>query len=399
MAKIVSQDAEGRSLEWVQLRTGERTVRLFKQNAKGAIQVWDAVHNGNTVTFTWGREGGKMQTKTWVCDKGKNIGRANETTPEAQAWSEVQSKAFRQMDKHYRPQRCRGLTLVEYIATPPLPMLACEFKKHKKKVDAAEEIYIQPKLDGCRCVASISSGQLFSRKSKPFSGLDHISEVVRGITTSRTAWLDGELYTHGVGFQKIMSLTRKTKNHDTAEALDAARQVEYHVYDCVVDAPYSDRRQILEEIFEQLAGDSPLKLVRTERVPHTEIKRLHTEFLLEGYEGSIVRYGAKPYELDKRSDSLLKVKDMMDAEYEVVEFNPEKRSSESTLGSVTLVDAGGRKFSARPAMTREECDQLWADREDYRDSGWLATIKFFEMTDDGIPRFPVLKGMRAPDDR
>jgi hypothetical protein len=52
-------------------------------------------------------------------------------------------------------------------------------------------------------------------------------------------------------------------------------------------------------------------------------------------------------------------------------------------------------------MTDEERKDLWDNKEKY-ESGtgatYLATVKFQELTDDGIPRFPVCLGIRHEDD-
>jgi DNA ligase-1 len=394
MITIVSNDGKGRDLLW-ENENDKNNIKLYKTDARNSTQVWKASCKENIVIFTWGKEYGKMQEKKWVCDKGKNIGRSNETTPSEQAWCEAQSKAFRQLDKGYSKVLIRNARVIEIESVkPPLPMLANDIKKHLKKIHG--DIYIQPKLDGCRCVGSTKTGELFSRQHKQFMGLDHISEAIKVISSN--VWLDGELYRHGVGFQTIMSLTRKTKNHNTLESLNSAKEIEYHVYDCVLDKPFKDRMKIICDIFADIPDSSPIKFVQTDKICSKDIDTIHARYIGDGYEGSIIRYGSKPYEMNKRSCSLLKKKDMFDSEYEVVYFNEEKKSLGYTLGSVTLKGDNGVTFSARPAMTQKERKILWDNRDVYRESGWMATIQYFEMTDDGVPRFPVLRGMRSPDD-
>ena len=47
----------------------------------------------------------------------------------------------------------------------------------------------------------------------------------------------------------------------------------------------------------------------------------------------------------------------------------------------------GELFKARPKGTREQ-RTLWFDNADSY-IGATLTVRYFEMTDDGIPRFPV----------
>ena len=55
------------------------------------------------------------------------------------------------------------------------PMLA--YKVDKKPVDWSEKVYIQPKLDGVRCVIYVDDKEnirCFSRTGKEFHNLEHI---------------------------------------------------------------------------------------------------------------------------------------------------------------------------------------------------------------------------------
>ena len=55
------------------------------------------------------------------------------------------------------------------------PMLA--YKVDKKPIDWSEKVFMQPKLDGVRCVIHLNdSGEViaYSRNHKPWLNIDHI---------------------------------------------------------------------------------------------------------------------------------------------------------------------------------------------------------------------------------
>jgi DNA ligase-1 len=93
------------------------------------------------------------------------------------------------------------------------PMLAHKFDE--SRVDFSEPVYIQPKLDGVRCV--FTKDGAFSRTGKQFMNVRHIEMALQPLfNTSPHMILDGELYNHKLkhDFEKIISLVRKQKPTD-----------------------------------------------------------------------------------------------------------------------------------------------------------------------------------------
>lgn len=67
-----------------------KSITLYNTSSKGKIKVWTCSIKGNKITTVWGYEDGAKQETVDVVAEGKNIGKANETTPEEQAefeWS------------------------------------------------------------------------------------------------------------------------------------------------------------------------------------------------------------------------------------------------------------------------------------------------------------------------
>ena len=103
---------------------------------------------------------------------------------------------------------------------------------HKYNEDKADyPAFIQPKLDGVRCLFSTSGA--FSRAGNQFMNVMHIEKALEPFFAKNpNAVLDGELYNHGLkdDFEKIISLVRKKKpTLDDIE--EAAELVQFHVYD------------------------------------------------------------------------------------------------------------------------------------------------------------------------
>ena len=71
-------------------------IKLYKIDGKQKW-IWEAEaikkKTNTKIIYTWGLKGGKKQVKIATYTKGKNIGRANETSHYEQAVSEMKSKA------------------------------------------------------------------------------------------------------------------------------------------------------------------------------------------------------------------------------------------------------------------------------------------------------------------
>ena len=302
----------------------------------------------------------------------KNVGKINETTAVEQAYLEASAKIKKKLSEGYYE------TLKEASSSDLiLPMLAKDFKEEFNKV--TYPFFVQPKLDGMRSLKYASKG-FVSRKNKPINTVKHIEQDFKDIDFV----LDGELYAHGETFQRNMELIKKYRKDET-------ENIKYHVYDMIdTNAPFSERYRLLCEIFEKFQP------VNTEIVPtfmvntYEELIERHTEFLKQGYEGTIVRWGNKGYEINKRSSNLLKFKDFKDVACNIVDVKPSEKRPEQ--GSFVCELEDGRTFGCGMRFSQDERVNILKNKELY--IGKVAEIRFFEFTDEGIPRFPVCVGLR-----
>lgn len=308
---------------------------------------------------------------------GKNIGRSNETSPADQAVLEMESRINKQLDKGY----VRTLEDAAAPATNALgllkPMLAQPIDKvNPENIDWANA-FAQPKLDGHRCL--FKDGTLYSRNGKPIN----LPHIVEGIEAAGLAHLhlDGELYVHGELLQDIGSLIKKPR--------EESLRLEYHVYDVVAGEPYEVRTQALDE----RAASGVVWAVACHRVTHRdELNALHATWLKGGYEGSILRHGVAGYETDKRSSSLLKVKDFSDAEFVVVGFERGTPNGELEVPVWVLANPAGltpeaKTFRATAQGDMHEKNRQWVYRRDF--VGKALTVQFFGVSKDSVPLLPV----------
>ena len=274
------------------------------------------------------------------------------------------------------------------------PMLA--YKVDKKPIDWSENVYMQPKLDGVRCLIQLNDkGQVhaYSRTGKPWLNIAHILEDLEYFFEIHPdAILDGELYNHDLrdDFEKIISLVRKQKPTES-DKLEAAELVQFHCYDYAHgNDPYNYRKDQL--CTSDMYSDC-IKYVETNLVLRMDDARVyHARNLANGYEGSILRLDT-PYQC-KRSYSLQKFKDFHDTEATIVGYEEGKGKREGTLGKFLMQDDDGIEFGCPPGKgyNYKDLANILNNIHDY--IGKRATFTYFERTQYGSYRHPLFKTIR-----
>ena len=362
--------------------------KLYKVDSNGKVRFWE-IHagfrkniNSYGYTISHGIEGSPNIVSSSTIVTGKNIGKKNETTPDQQADLEAESLMRKQMDKNYTP----SLQQAQAEDVGLLPMLAQSYKDHAAKIKFPA--YIQKKYDGIRCLAIIRDGDivLISRKGKEFKAVGHLKQKItealgyKKIPDDLTVILDGELYSHSMTFQEIISATKR----DTPN--DKSADIEYHIYDVVLDEDYENRLKFLNMT---ITPNSNIKLAETHEVCNIEdILQYNYKNLADGYEGSMLRNKLGYYELDKRSYNLQKLKQFIDEEFEIIgaEQNKGNQVNQCSFICKTKYGATFKVKMMGDAATREE---YWTNHKDY--IGKMVNVRFFEWTDSvpSVPRFPI----------
>jgi len=272
------------------------------------------------------------------------------------------------------------------------PMLA--YPVNKKPVDYSKPVFIQPKLDGVRCVIQYEKDKIaaYSRTGKVWKNITHIlMDLVPFFEKYPNVILDGELYNHDFkdDFEQIISMVRKTKPTDEARLI-SAENVQFHCYDIIDEELPFDQRCEFIHFKSMLMGESVHTVDTVVTFDDDETKSIHRSNIKKGYEGSIVRTN-ETYQC-KRSHSLRKIKDFHDAEATLTGWVEGKGKRIGTIGKFTAVDSEGNEFGM-PVMDKFKI--LQANFETMKDwVGQKATFTYFERTKANSYRHPLFKALR-----
>ena len=284
------------------------------------------------------------------------------------------------------------------------PMLA--YPVSDKPINYDEPVFMQPKLDGVRCVIQANvkrhiltpdlneiEVKAYSRTGKEWKNIDHILFNLKPwFALNPNVILDGELYNHDLkdNFEKIISLVRKQKPTDL-DALESADMVQFHCYDIIDETKtFKERSEFIAQV---VPRNHCIKHVPTMLVPtESQGKVNHARNLDSGYEGSILRTN-DVYQC-KRSHSLRKFKDFSDAEATIVGYLDGKGKRTGTLGKFIMQDDEGMEFGCPPGKgyTYKDLANMLDNIGDY--IGQRATFTFFEKTKAGSYRHPLFKCIR-----
>jgi DNA ligase-1 len=359
---------------------------LYKRTSAGAVQQWmlrvDMMRA--TIHTAYGQIGGKVQTTADTIKEGKNIGRANATNAGEQALAEARARWEKKRKSGYvedQAQAARGEVDDSVVKGGVAPMLAQKFAEHGEKI--TYPAFIQPKLDGVRCIATLQDGKatLWTRTRKPITSVPHIVAALESMFSWDTEiTLDGELYVHHLNFERLVSLVRPVTPRDEH------REVEYHIYDLVAPgAPFSKRLIALEKLM--VGARCHLVLVPTMEVVGTEdVTHATKQYLDKGYEGSIVRQATTLYEVGKRSMGLQKVKQFQDGEYHIVGVE-EGRGKLAGCAIFVCETKEGRRFNCKLEGDIDRLRYFFFSPAAWQ--GKMLTVRYQNLTADGIPRFPV----------
>lgn len=357
--------------------------------------------------YSYGYVDGKQTECSNIISKGKNIGKINETTHFEQAILEAKSKWTKKRDEGYNTKENKGdfddikqitnsFNEIKIENTNEIkeqivfPMLAHDYHKYKNKLKFP--VYIQPKLDGYRLIFNSKDGSCNSRQGKEFTVIKQTELYKELNKISQHIILDGELYIHGGVFEKLGILRKKTLNNEDKEYLN---KIEYHVYDIVIEnTNFETRLNMLKNLIKDY-NFTKIKLVDTYEIKdETELKEYHKKFVQNNYEGSILRNKFGMYRKKIRSMDLLKYKDFEDDEFEIVDYTYEIDTSDKNDNLIVWIckTKQGDQFNVRPGGTKEERQMLYKNCKDnfiYKKK--KLHVKYFELTDKGVPRFPTTK--------
>lgn len=277
-----------------------------------------------------------------------------------------------------------------------------------------ENPYYSRKFDGKRMY--IMDGMPYSRTNKKcsFAPISHIINELKKIKGINDVVLDGEcLYFDENGnedFQKGISLTSKD------DRKEECKNICYVIFDIlpkknfITKIPFVNFEEEYQWLIGQLADlekETPCySLIGTKfdniyiARQDTDIKKLSELRDKNNWEGLMVRNGSHPYEY-KRTMSLLKLKKMMDDEFEIIGFTKGTGKFEGTLGAITIKLPTGESVEVGSGFSSDDRDYIWQAQNQILNSDYKLKVQYFEKTVDkngnNSLRFPVFKAFRKDD--
>jgi len=354
---------------------------IYKKTKTGATQEWSIEVEGNKYRTQSGQVGGVISTNEWTVVYGKNVGRANATTDDEQALAEAVAKRTKKLESGYF-EDINNINEQQYFE----PMLASKWEDSKDKI--TYPIFSQPKLDGIRCI--VTKDGMFSRNGKAIISAPHIFESLKPLfETNSQLIFDGELYADKFAndFNKIVSLVKRTK--PTVEDLaESKKNIQYWIYDLPnEDDAFEIRSQALYDLFMEWSYfnshciNVDTDVCRSEK----EVMELYEGYVEKGYEGQILRLNGK-YE-NKRSKFLLKHKSFQDSEFPILDICEGEGNKTGQVGYMVF-EIEGKRFKSNVKCSWEEGAEILKSKSKL--IGKSATIQYFNLTPDGIPRFPYV---------
>lgn len=233
--------------------------------------------------------------------------------------------------------------------------------------------YISEKLDGVR--AYWNGSGFYSRQGNKFSAPNWFTQGLSSFP------LDGELFIDRKQFQLTVSIVRSMDKGDSWKLL------KYNVFDAPKETGrFEERLNKAKEWFKK----NPSEYVNLlEQIKCKNYEHLQEEFdkiVSLGGEGLILRAPNSLY-VDSRSDKMLKFKPFNDAECIVTGYTKGTGKYINSTGALKVELPNGTKFKLGTGLSDKQ-------REKPPKIGSTVTFRYQELTNDGIPRFPVFLRVR-----
>jgi DNA ligase 1 len=349
---------------------------IYKKTKANKIQEWTVEVESDKYRTISGQTDGQKTVSEWTICYAKNEGKANATTANEQALKEAYALRKKKLEHGYFEDIAQ-IEEKQYFE----PMLAEKWEDRKDSI--SYPIYSQPKLDGIRCI--VKSDGMWTRNGKKIVSAPHIFEQIKNLfDIDPDLIFDGELYCDKLAndFNKIVSLVKKTK--PTAEDLvESSNVIQYHIYDL------PSHKGLFKERYLHLAKmNLPVccVLVRTDEVQsENEVEQYYGMYVDSGYEGQMLRVNSS-YE-NKRSKYLLKHKSFIDEEYMIMDICEGEGNRTGAVGHMVFF-RNGQSFKSNVKCTYEQGVEILKNRDKL--IGKMATIKYFNLTPAGVPRFPYV---------
>lgn len=302
-------------------------------------------------------------------------------------------------------------------------------------------VYASYKLDGIRCI--FKDGKMLSRSLKeiPNKQLQERFKYLKDMSKHMKLIFDGEIYAHGLSFQKIThfvmcqdltdlnthkriesELKNGKKEGTKSDWLKLPYNLKFHLFDTIdkPDTIFSDRKELYHHY--GLYSDKVDMVKQNLCYEKGRLQLMMADALEKGYEGLILRnpdskykfgrvtlksgdgYKLKPYEtFDSKITGVVQATEVREgAEKKVNELGRSVTSKKKDdripveRASAFWVTYEDKPLKVTLAMTNEEKEEVWKNQDKY--IGRYIEYKGMKIGAKDVPRHPVMCRFREDKD-
>lgn len=193
--------------------------------------------------------------------------------------------------------------------------------------------------------------------------------------------IDGELWTKRGDFEQISSIVRR-KNAD-----ERWRKITHQIFEVPnQQGGLLDRLAVLRDYL-QTKPQNPIRIIQQQRITQqSQVKQFLQEITQQGGEGAVVRNPDTAYQTGRLS-SALKVKKYLDSECIVMKILPGKGKYTGQMGSLLCQTKKGLLIKVGSGFKDIQ-------RKNPLPIGSTITFKYYGLTKNGIPKYPVFLRVR-----
>ena len=388
---------------------GKASTGKFRFAIVETSEEWDEERHGYVIQRSYGQVKGKTTLSPAIIVDRTKQKRTWKEQLELQYNSEVKKyldKGYVKVDKH--PNDYSEDELNEIFGEVKTnqygvikPMLAKQAKDIKNLKIFDKEYYISRKINGVRCLIYYDGNQVRTSSRGAINydiAIYHIIThplIEKFFKNHPDAILDGEIFKKNLSLNFISGICRSQKT------VNDGKNLQFYWYDIVnLQMPFSKRWNTMQEWSKelQLSDFDPDKQFSNDELhiqflPQEKIsgwnnmKKLHDEWVQDGWEGAVIRLAESIYKPGARGNDWIKIKVYQDAEYPIIGISEGLREEDMCF---ILETPNGQQFKCKPMGDREQ-KQWYRDHIDEL-KGKLLTIKYFEMSGvEGaeIPQQPI----------